>query len=86
LAKKLGPGIGVIAYDPDVAVGISVRTLGALVERSRIIVLMIPKPEFKALEGMDLSDRAVFDCWGFFDEGALNCARYVRLGKGVMGA
>ena len=70
----------VIAYDPDVAVGMSVQTLSELVKQSDVIVLMTPKPEFLQLESLDLSGKTLFDCWGYIGE--TNADKHIVLGVG----
>lgn len=83
LAKQPGPRKDrprVIAYDPDVAVGFSVPSMHELVKQSDVIVLMTPKPEFLRLEEMDLSDKALFDCWGYIRE--TNARQHITLGVG----
>lgn len=69
----------VIAYDPGVAVGISVQSLSELVSQSDIVVLMTPKPEFETLEIMDLSGKILFDCWGHIGE--TNADKHIVLGR-----
>lgn len=70
----------VIAYDPDVAVGISVPSLQDLVNQSAVIVVMTPKPQFRFLEGLDLSGKALFDCWNCIGE--TNADKHIVLGVG----
>lgn len=80
LAKKLGGRV--VAYDPRVVTGYSMRSLDALVRRSDIIYVMVQWPEFLRLEEMDLRGKVVIDLWGMLQEDRLNCAKYVRFGRG----
>ena len=79
--------IEVIAYDPDVAVGFSVQTLGELVRQSDVIVVMTPKPRFRSLSDADssgaamyLSGKVLFDCWDYIGE--TNADKHIVLGRG----
>ena len=83
LAKQLRLGDEhprVIAYDPDVAVGMSVPSLQDLVNQSDVIVVMMPKDWFLLLEGMDLSGKVLFDCWGYIGE--TNADKHIVIGVG----
>jgi len=84
LAKqlRLGPEPPrVIAFDPDVAVGMSVLLMADLVDQSDVIVLMTPKKYFKPLGEMDLSGKILFDCWGYIGE--TNADKHIVLGIGT---
>jgi UDPglucose 6-dehydrogenase len=81
LAKRLGAN-QVVAYDPRVVVGYSVKSLEALVRRADVIYVMVQWSEFKRLEELDLRGKLVYDLWGMLDEDKLNCAKYVRFGRG----
>jgi len=78
--KALDHHVVVLAYDPDVAVGMSIQTMHELVEQSDVIVLMTPKPQFLHLERMDLSGKILFDCWGYIGE--TNADKHIVLGVG----
>ena len=71
-------GVDVVVHDP------ALRTIAleSCVQSADLLVVMMPCPEFLALQGMNLSDKVVLDLWGLLDEEKLNCERYVRLGKG----
>lgn len=81
-------GHKVIAFDPmgmEIACkdlpGVDlVNSVCQLVERSQVIVLMVPWPEFKQLEDMSLKGKIIIDCWRMLDVDKID-AEYVAIGR-----
>ena len=75
------------AYDPVIdQPTISFRTtlsLENLLEHAQVLVIATCWPEFKRLEHTPLPGKTIIDPWGFLDEEQLDCAKYVRLGRGT---
>ena len=82
LLEKLIPAVNVIAYDPAIQVGQSVRTAEVLVELADIVVVTTPWKVFEKLEFR--SGQVVIDCWRFLDKEAIEKvgAEYVAIGRG----
>jgi len=72
----------VIAFDPIVQVGQSVRTAQDCVDRADLVIVTIPCDEFKSL--VFRNGQTVIDCWRIYDGRALesNGVNYVALGLG----
>lgn len=79
-SKLRGAGYSVVAHDPAV----SSLSLADCVANSDALVVTTPWPQFESLGTRDLSDKIVFDLWGFFDDDELDCKEYHRLGRGEM--
>lgn len=77
-------GLTVEACDPRVpqCFGRPTLSLGDIVASSETLAVTVERPEFKALENMDLSGKTVVDCRGFLDEDKIS-AKYVRQGRGI---
>lgn len=81
LVERIIPFGSVIAYDPMVQIGDSVKSAQICVDLSKIVVITIPCPEFKEVKFH--KGQIVMDCWRMLDrddvEGA--GAKYVALGR-----
>lgn len=83
LVEKLRFPVDVIAFDPMVAIGQSVRTAQICADISDIIVITTPWAEFKEVKFH--TRQVVIDCWRILDrkrvEGA--GAEYISIGVGI---
>jgi len=76
------PGLDVVMHceTPQGRALTGVGSLEELVERSDVLVLMTPWPEFVSLYDVNLMDKDVVDMWGFLPR--VECKQYVRFGRG----
>ncbi len=81
LLEKLVPAVNVIAYDPAIQVGQSVRTAEVLIELADIVVVTTPWKVFEKLEFR--SGQVVIDCWRCLDGQRIETAgaEYVAIGR-----
>jgi len=82
LVDKLKNVVRVVAYDPAIQVGQSVRTPEVLIEQADIVVVTTPWKVFESL--VFRSGQVVIDCWRCLDQEAIEKAgaEYVAIGRG----
>jgi UDPglucose 6-dehydrogenase len=85
LIRRIVPSNSVIAYDPMVQVGQSVRSAQVCVDEATIVVITIPCPEFKNVRFHE--GQTVIDCWRMLDKNDVEVAgaKYFGIGKGKTG-
>lgn len=82
LLEKLYPSVNVVAYDPAIQIGQSVRTAEVLVEQADIVVVTTPWKVFENLAFR--SGQVVIDCWRCLDQETVEKAgaEYIGIGRG----
>lgn len=83
LVERLGRVVTVVAYDPMVQIGQSVKSAQMCVDRSDVVVVPTPWPEFKKVKFYE--GQTVIDCWRMLDKDDVegDGAKYVALGRHV---
>jgi len=82
LVERLDPHATVVAYDPMVQIGNSVRSAQICVDRSDVVVISTPWPEFSKVKFY--AGQTVIDCWRMLDQDNVERtgARYIAIGRG----
>jgi UDPglucose 6-dehydrogenase len=81
LANELaGRHCTVRCQDPHVQMPEGNLTLQLVIDKSDVIIIVMPHPEYSSLEAMNIDDKVIIDMWGRFPDLAHFCKEYIHFG------